>query len=472
MFTGTALVGLSGYVFIAVIGQQRFAPAITAALSATYLLSNIIGPGVFVAAEQETSRTISDALARGLPARRLARRMLQITCGLGALTLVVLALSGPALVPWVLDGNLGLLLMLALMVVASGAVYYVRGSTGGQRLFGRYAMTLVLDGGGRIAVCAVLVVTGNTEPVMYAFALCAGPLLAWACTVYRSGVPDQPSVGPDSSAISDDAGGRPQPTGTPRTTPTYAGPSDTGTRPHGSDTSGEVGVPAPQDRSTGGFGILIRDVSWLLVASVLAMALANLAPVIVTGMSPDAPEIAAGFAAAVVLTRVPLLLMGPIQALVLPRMTAAAAAEDRVALRRDVLLGVGIIGVLGVLAVIGMGVLGPFVVELLFGADRNTTGALGLMLLTASAVIFMLVQLLQPALVAIREHTGLMLAWAAGAAAFAACFALPLTPVDRGIVAQLVAPVITVAVQLGLLSRYLGRGRRDAARTRTATGAT
>ena len=55
MLAGTVLVGLSGYVFFAVIGHDRFDPATAAALAATYLLSNILGPGVFIAAEQESS---------------------------------------------------------------------------------------------------------------------------------------------------------------------------------------------------------------------------------------------------------------------------------------------------------------------------------------------------------------------------------------------------------------------------------
>ena len=51
MLGGTVLVGLSGYVYFAVIGHGRFDPTIAAALAVTYLLANILGPGVFIAAE-------------------------------------------------------------------------------------------------------------------------------------------------------------------------------------------------------------------------------------------------------------------------------------------------------------------------------------------------------------------------------------------------------------------------------------
>jgi hypothetical protein len=52
MLLGTLLIGVSGYLFLAVIGHGRFGPATTAALSATYLLAAVLGPGVFVALEQ------------------------------------------------------------------------------------------------------------------------------------------------------------------------------------------------------------------------------------------------------------------------------------------------------------------------------------------------------------------------------------------------------------------------------------
>jgi hypothetical protein len=95
-----------------------------------------------------------------------------------------------------------------------------------------------------------------------------------------------------------------------------------------------------------------------------------------------------------------------------------------------------------------MDLLGRPVLSLLFGADRDSTSSPALVLLTVSATLFMAVLLLQPALVSLRRHTELMLSWLAGALVFAACFLLPLDAVDRGVLAQLAGPVVTLLGQL------------------------
>jgi O-antigen/teichoic acid export membrane protein len=201
-----------------------------------------------------------------------------------------------------------------------------------------------------------------------------------------------------------------------------------------------------------GYRRLVRDVGLLLIASALAMVLANLAPVVVTAMLTQDPASAAGFAGAVVLTRVPLLFMGPIQALLLPGMTAAAAAGDRARLAATLRRGLAVIAALGVVAVIGTWFLGRPVITLLFGAERDTTQSVPLVILTASAVIFMAVQLLQPALVALRRHRALVVAWIAGAVAFSAAFLVPIPSLDQGLLAQLAGPVVTLFVQLAVLA--------------------
>ena len=435
MMIGTLLIGVSGYVFLAQIGHGRFDAMTTAALSSTYLLANVLGPGVFVASEQETSRVVSDALARGSVAARFGRRLALVSTTLGGLDLAVLILIAPVLLTRVLGGQIGLVVALMLSIVGSASVFYVRGMTGGQRRFARYATTLLVDGLARIVGCLALVAMGNTNPTAFALTLCVGPAVAFLCTWPGSGVPSHAASAKASAS-----------TGTPDT---------------GNQAVPDPGLEAPRVSPPGVsppcIRVLAKDVGLLLIASVLSMALANLAPVIVTGLLPAAPELAAGFAAAVVLTRIPLLLMGPIQALLLPRMTAAAAAGERTALRRDVLLGLAVLLGLGVIAAAVTAVAGSWVIRLLFGADRDTTSTAGLVLLTVSAVLFMAVQLLQPALIAIRRHRGLVVAWLAGGIAFAACLALPLDPVTCGVLAQLAGPSLTLVIELAILGSYLRR---------------
>lgn len=395
MLLGTLLIGASGYLFLAVIGHGRFDPTTTAALSATYLLAAVFGPGAFIALEQETSRVISDLLARAAAPRPAARRLLIVCVVLAMLTLLTLAVVTPVLLTRVLNGDVGLVLALVGSVVGSAAVYYVRGITGGQRRFGRYAATVVTDGAARIVGLSVLALSGNADPIAYAVALCAGPAIGWLVTSFGSGPP---------------APGRP--------------------------------ITPP------GYALLGRDVSWLLVSSVLSLAMANLAPVVVTGMLVDGPAIAAGFATAVVLTRIPLLLMGPIQALILPRMTAAAAGGKLRELRQDVGRGLMIISALGAVAVAIIAILGQRLITLLFGTQAATIGGTELVLLTISAVLFMAVQLLQPALVSLRRHGALMVAWIVGALVFVGSFLVPIEPIAQGILAQLAGPTVTLLLQL------------------------
>ncbi len=402
MLAGTVLIGLSAFVFLAAIGHGRVDPAAAAALSAVYLLAVILGPGVYVAVEQETSRVISAALGRGTnPARR---RLLVVNAILTAGTLLVLLAAGPALLSLVLDGQVDLLLALALSVVGSAAVYAVRGLAGGHQRFGRYAATTLIDGGARIVGTVGLVLAGSTAPGAYALALCAGPGVAWLCTARGSATTDA------------------------------------------DQTASATTAPPP-------YGELGRDIGRLLIASWLSLALANLAPVIVTGMLTGDPTAAAGFAAAVVFTRAPLLLMAPIQAMLLPRLTTTAVRGDLLGLRRTVGVGLAAVAGFALLSTLAVAVAGHWAVATLLGSERDTVSTPVLVLLTASGSLFLVTQLLQPALVALRRHRALMVAWLVGGGAFGLCFLLPLTPVDRGLAAQLVGPAATALVQLLVLAR-------------------
>jgi hypothetical protein len=59
----------------------------------------------------------------------------------------------------------------------------------------------------------------------------------------------------------------------------------------------------------------------------------------------------------------------------------------------------------------------------------------------------MAVQFLQPALVAIRRHRMLVVAWLSGAVAFGLAFAVPLGPIDRWVLAQIAGPLITMIIE-------------------------
>ncbi len=432
MLTGTLILGLSGYVFFAVIGHGRFDAPVAAALSATYLLSNVLGPGVFIAAEQEASRVISDQRARVDIDFRTVRRLAVVCTVVAMLTLIVLAIVAPVLLANVLDGDVGFVLALALTVIGSAAVYYIRGLSGGQQRFHRYAASTGIDGGFRILACVALAAAGVTNPIAYAGALCAGPAVAAVLTA-RGVVPAA------------------EPVGTPAGGPAVVTGVAVTTAPAGTPVKD---LPEVADPSLGALG---RGVAYLLVASFVSLAMANLAPVIVTGLLDIEPAAATGFAAAVVMTRIPLLLMGPIQALLLPRLTSAAAAGRFADFRRDTRLGLATIAGLTVIAVAGVGVLGEWGLSVLVGGSGTFGSPIVLMLLTFSAMLQLAVQFLQPALVAIRRHRMLVVAWLSGAVVFGLAFLVPIDPIDRGVLAQIAGPLVTMIIELATLGAGVER---------------
>jgi O-antigen/teichoic acid export membrane protein len=428
MTAGTVMVGLSGYVFLTFIGHDRFDSAVTAALTSTYLLTNIVGPGVFLAVEQETSRTLSDRIARELRARGPIRRMAVVAGALAVLMTLITTLAAPVLMASVLEKNGGLLAAILLTIFGSALVFLVRGIVGGRADFGRYSTSLLLDGGVRIGGCLVLAFTGNTNPAAYGLTLALGPIAAAA---FVGGALLRPASGAAKAARK-----------IPEASPTA----------HGDLASPTVQSDLPSWTS------LTRAVVWLLVSSVLTMAIANLAPVMVKARMPEAPAVAAGFAVALVLTRIPLLLMLPVQAMLLPRMARAVAVSDQSAFRKG--LTRGILGVLGagLATVAGSAAIGSWVISLLFGSAMDTTSAPALALLAASTGLLMVIQLLQPALVALRRSDGLVLGWIAGAVCFLAIlFVIPIAPLTAAISAQIAGPLVTLAVHATVLRIGISR---------------
>jgi hypothetical protein len=76
---------------------HTLAPADAAALASLYLMVNIIGPGVFSALEQETSRSVSAEAAAGRGIGVVARHAWLLAAALLAVLLVILLAVSPIL---------------------------------------------------------------------------------------------------------------------------------------------------------------------------------------------------------------------------------------------------------------------------------------------------------------------------------------------------------------------------------------
>ena len=418
MAAGLLLVGLSGYVFLAVTGHSS-TPSDAAALSSLYFLAGLVTLGVFVGLEQETSRATSRAVAerRALaPVARTARR--HAAC-LFAVTVVVLAALSPVLVPGPLRGRWDLFGALVLAAGVGSACYWVRGILGGRQAFHGYAATLATEGLARLPPClAVFVLTGRGGPAWgYALAFAAAQGFATLAGLWwlRAGFEDDSSSDWLDTEIS-------------------------------SFESGERSA-------AGGLALLVAG-------SLLTQLVANLPPLVASTRLAHSDAVAAAFGQAFVLVRVPLLLISPIQAMLLPDLTRSAVRGDHVALRGRVRLALGAVAVLGV---VGTGVLagaGPWVLRVFFGTKAGLSHEL-LAVLGVGTVFLMAAAILQPTLVALDRHRLVPIAWGTGAVVLGVLVELPVDPLHAAAAGGVGGPVAVVAV--------MGVGLADALR-RVADG--
>jgi O-antigen/teichoic acid export membrane protein len=404
---GLLVVGAAGYGFLAVTGRT-LSTADAAAVSAFYLLVNIIGPGVFVALEQETSRSVSASLAAGGAAAPIARRAAALA-GLVLLgVLVVLAVVAPVLVSRVLGGHWSLLGALLLGTTTSAMVYLVRGVLGGSRRFGGYSATLAMEGAARLVPCVAVAASGAPGATRYALLFAAGSAVGAA-----AGLPWLRHLD----------------------------------RPH-----------APAGRASGSLAGMARATVVLAGSTLLAQLVANLAPIVVSARLVGDTATAAAFTSAFILVRVPFFLFAPVQAMLLPTLTAAATTGRVADFRRTLRLILTVIAAVGVPGAVASLVVGPLAVQVLFGAHVRLSGPL-LGVLGIGTIGLMVAQVLQPALVALGGHAVVTTAWLAGSVVLTGLLFLPGSPVAVAVLAQLIGSAVVVAVLAGGLRQLTGYRR-------------
>ena len=391
MAGGLGVVGAAGYAFVSITGHVFTGAgraADVAALTSLYLVANIIGPGIFTALEQETSRAASTSIATGHSIGAVTRRAAWLAGALFVAVTAVLVALWPGVLSHVLNNREGLLGAAVLAAAGSALAYWARGLLSGQHRFGRYATTLYVEGSARLVACLMLLGLAVRVPEAYgvAFAIGAG---AGGLAGLRRGrsAPAAPAAG--------------------------------------------------QLRGMGG------SVAFLVSATLLMQLMANLGPVVVAYRLPADPVGVSVFAATFVLARLPLFLFSPLQVVLVPSLTRAVTNRAWGELRRRVVLVL-----LAVVAVAGVGAVltvffGPWAVRVLLGAAYAPTAGT-VAVLALATTLMMVAQILQPALIALRRQVHVMVAWAVGAAAFLGVLLAPLEPVTAALAAQIIGPAVVV----------------------------
>ncbi|MBS2533674.1 hypothetical protein KGQ20_12925 [Catenulispora sp. NF23] len=415
MTASVLLVAIGGYLFLILAGGIKDKPA-AAAMASMYVLVNLIGQGVFAGLELETSRSLSRAVAVGDDIVPVMRRAVRHTAALFAVCCLFVLVASPILVAGPLRKEWVLIPTVVIGTFSYSLSYLVRGLLGGQQLFVGYSATLVAEGMSRIVPFLAIAVLGIGSAVVY-------------CAVYSCGLFFSAGIGwyfwlRPRLAVQRAGARTPEPTG----------PSTPGT----SEPAGDAREPAVDTHGSGLRSWLSTGLLFLVSAALLTQLVANLPALGASSRLGAHPATATAFVQAATLSRIPLLLVGPVTALLLPRLTAAGAIGDMRAVRTTVRTGsIGMLG-LGALAGAGLGVMGPWVLKNFF----NATGisALSLVLMAIGTAGLMAVGVLQPTLIGLGRQRHVPIAWAVGAVAMVVAVVWPGDPVSAAVMASLVGP--------------------------------
>jgi O-antigen/teichoic acid export membrane protein len=195
----------------------------------------------------------------------------------------------------------------------------------------------------------------------------------------------------------------------------------------------------------------------LMLGAALTASIITGFPTLVTVLTDGVPGASGGAVfAALTVSRVPLLLVTPIQALAVPfvvRTRERSGADGASRLRRGLALGSLLFAVLGAAAAAVAWVLGPWAVRLVYGAAYRIP-APAIALLVLSACLLAWVQLLSAAFIALSAHRAMLAMWAVGVAGTVVWLLVsPLDVVDTTAVGSLVGPLAAFACALPLLWR-------------------
>jgi O-antigen/teichoic acid export membrane protein len=398
---GLAVTGAASYAFLGVAGHA-LGPTAVGGLSVLWVLVYLVGPGFFLPLEQEVSRVLATRITRGIGTGPIVRRAAMLGGALAAGLLVVTLIFSPVITDRFFGGDWLLLVGLMIGIVGYFAANLVEGTLSGNGHFVRYGVYLGGEALIRLGICVACAVVGFTTAGPYGLALGLAPLLALAPALWRA---------------------------------------------HGLETPGPE-VPWKE---------LSVALGSLLTASVLAQVLINAGPLLVQLLAGPGDEAAVGiFTAAVVVARVPLFVFQAVQAALLPKLSAQAAAgefdEFRDGFRRLLIIIGGIVFTGTVVAF----AVGPWIVRLMFGpgfvVSRQTVGLLAL----GSGTYIMAITLAQ-ATIALGRSRHVAVGWGLGVASMLAVVAVGhdlMLRVGLGYLAGSAVAALVMAVSLRRAVRH------------------
>jgi len=364
---GLIVNGLATFVFLGIASRTLDAAAYSA-LGVFWALMFAVGNGIMQPLEQEVARAVSARRAAGIGAGPVIHRAAVIGGGFSIVVVIVVLLLNPLFEGWFdHDGTLVLAFVIGMVGFCLG--HLTRGTLSSHRRFSAYARFFGVDGISRVVLAVALGALGVAA---------AGPFgLVMAIT---------PFIGVGIALL-------------------------------GQHDLVEPGPEAPWSELT-------RNLGWLLMGTVsiaLVVQGGTVAVQILAG--PDQQGAAGEFLNGLQIARIPLFLFQAVLASLLPKLSHLANIgrydEFLAGLRRLV----GAILGLGLVAVAAAAVLGPTVIDKVFGSESSLTGR-DLALLSGAFILIMATICLDQALIALGAHSRMAIGWLVAFALFVVVTAL------------------------------------------------
>ncbi|MGW6979568.1 lipopolysaccharide biosynthesis protein [Streptomyces sp. NPDC054932] len=394
---GTAVLGAASYIHLAVAGHS-LTKADMAGVSVLWTLVMSVGIGLFFPIEQELTRIVAARTVGDEGAAPVLRKAGLLTGGILAVVLGALALFAGPIADRLFQGDLQLVAVLGAAFAGMALCYLTRGILAGTGRFTAYGSQLAVDGGLRIALAFACAAAGLHSALAFSLILVVAPFVALLVTL---------------------------------------APTRAAARPGGPIAARE----------------LVRGLGPLTASTLLAQVVVNAAVMSTQLLEPTRTELIAGLLSALVLARVPLFVFGSLQASLLSGLSTVVAAGHHQGFARMlrkaclVVLGLGVVG--GVPAVL----IGPWLIEVLFGAAPGQLGHADFLWFAIGTTCYMLAMVLGQAQMVLHKHRAQLVCWVLGTAVL---LGITLVPGDIALRVGLAYAVGSLATAAAMLLTLRG----------------
>jgi O-antigen/teichoic acid export membrane protein len=353
--------------------------------------------------EQLLSRTISDRDVRGHTGHEHLRVAITIQLSMALLFLVAALIARHPLQDNLLGGSETLYWVLIGAVLGYAASYFARGFLAGHRRFGLYGGLVFMEAMSRFMFAFVVAVGIASGQSVVALGMVAAPLLSLSVVPWAIGRSLRRSTDPDRRP--DDA--------------LLAAELDAASAGEPMAETGPGGEPEFTLSHGTGFAAAV------LLIMISEQTFLNAGPLLVKATEGAQGAAIAGFVFnALLIARAPLQLFQAIQTSILPSLTRMAVSGEADPFRRSVRLTLAAIAVFGACVALGFLILGPWLMNVLFGGSHHY-GRVGLVIVAVGMGVYLSAATLNQAALAQARSRQAAMIWLATALLFVAFLAIP-----------------------------------------------